>query len=497
MGSLVVLLALLVDFAGCLETGGSTLPPIITPPMRELVLREVHSSLKKESPHAEWHTRRAEWMLAALLSQLESAGEVDDKARRGTVAHTDLEAMWLLCRSQLGCIEAVLKELGDAYERVGRVRQRWQRVSGPSLSLATNHAVSRAASRLRHLVHTRLGSARVAPGGNGGSSGDVGGEVRDAVPSSFADEAGTPADGKGGSDPPAEPLGGGRTRIGLGTRRRALLRSERALACHAGALHDLRVALREAGGEWLELGRWVGGPPLASMPWDVQPCKQQQEQLLLMCARTQRQLRSTADALRRLGPYALYSEAFPGGAAASDVEPLAARRGVLVSATRDALDDLWAVRRAVKLVPAPPALRPPNLLARHSIIWLSLLALLVHGYARWLPMLLAIRHDALRAGMKAATDGRRFWHVHVTEPLKGIATELFHGYESTIEKEQVEQTRQSLARMLKEFVKDTHASSARASDLTIEEALEQAGQGSMESVTTAFESQVMGPLTAR
>ena len=53
------------------------------------------------------------------------------------------------------------------------------------------------------------------------------------------------------------------------------MRSEQALACHAGALHDLRVLLRDVGGEWLELGRWIGGPPLATMPWDSEMCSDQ------------------------------------------------------------------------------------------------------------------------------------------------------------------------------------------------------------------------------
>lgn len=50
-------------------------------------------------------------------------------------------------------------------------------------------------------------------------------------------------------------LGRARTRIGIGARRRALLCCERALMMYAGQLHDMRVALRAAGGEWLELGR--------------------------------------------------------------------------------------------------------------------------------------------------------------------------------------------------------------------------------------------------
>ena len=309
-----------------------------------------------------------------------------------------------------------------------------------------------------------------------------------ALPAASRDDVPTPSQASRELD---EPLGGRLTRIGLGTRRRALLRSERALACHAGALHDLRVALREAGGEWLELGRWVGGPPLASMPWDVQPSRTQHEYLLRICARVASQLRATAATLHRLGPYALYSEPFPRGSV--DVEPLASRRATLVAATRDALDDLWMVRKAVREGRPPPALLPPNVFARHSLVWAALLLILVDGYAPWLPVLLAARHDAIKASIKVAADARRFWSTHVTEPLGGIARELFHGYESTIDKAQVAQTKAALARMLQEFVRDTHPSS---SDLSLEEALRRAGQGSMEAVTIAFESQVKAPVSS-
>ncbi len=485
---------LAIGGAASLESGSAPLPPIITPTMRELVLREITTSLRHESPHAEWHTRRGEFMLAALLSRLKI--DESDKGRRGLTPQVDLEALWLLCRSQLGCIEAVLKELGEAYEQVGRVRLRWRRVSGPSPSLAANHAMARGVSRLRRLVtappttRTRRKAAAALP--------DAGPTAEDeeeaAPPSALLDDELGPTEP---SREPDEPLGGGRTRIGLGTRRRALLRSERALACHAGALHDLRVALREAGGEWLELGRWVGGPPLASMPWDVQPSRAQQEYLLRMCARVAAQLRSTASTLRRIGPYALYSEPFPRGSVEhAEVEPLAPRRPTLVAATRDALDDLWTIRRAVREGRPPAALRPPNLLARHSLLWVALLLLLADGYARWLPAVLAVRHDALRASVKAAADARRFWSTHVTEPLGGIARELFHGYESTIDKAQVAQTKAALVRMLQEFVRDTHATSPKASELSLDEALQRAGQGSMEAVTVAFESQVKAPVSS-
>lgn len=87
-----------------------------------------------------------------------------------------------------------------------------------------------------------------------------------------------------------------------------------ALCSHAGALHDLRVLLRDVGGEWLELGRWVGGPPLATMPWDAQPCASQQEELLRACERIVHQMRQTAAALQSHGPFGLYAQPFPRGA---------------------------------------------------------------------------------------------------------------------------------------------------------------------------------------
>jgi hypothetical protein len=227
------------------------------------------------------------------------------------------------------------------------------------------------------------------------------------------------------------------------------------------------------------------------MPWDVQPSRTQHEYLLRICARVASQLRATAATLHRLGPYALYSEPFPRGSV--DVEPLASRRATLVATTRDALDDLWMVRKAVREGRPPPALLPPNVFARHSLVWAALLLILVDGYAHWLPVLLAARHDAIKASIKVAADARRFWSTHVTEPLGGIARELFHGYESTIDKAQVAQTKAALARMLQEFVRDTHPSS---SDRSLEEALRRAGQGSMEAVTIAFENQVKAPVSS-
>ena len=94
----------------------------------------------------------------------------------------------------------------------------------------------------------------------------------------------------------------------------------------------------------------------------------------------------------------------------------------------------------------------------------------------------------MRAAAKAATDLARFWRTHVTEPFKGIATELFHEVKPTIDPAQVLETRESLRRMLKDFVRDTHTSSG--TDAAFEEALSRAGEGNMESVTSAYEEQV-------
>ena len=99
----------------------------------------------------------------------------------------------------------------------------------------------------------------------------------------------------------------------------------------------------------------------------------------------------------------------------------------------------------------------------------------------------------MRAAAKAATDLARFWRTHVTEPFKGIATELFHEVKPTIDPAQVLETRESLRRMLKDFVRDTHTSSG--TDAAFEEALSRAGEGNMESVTSAYEEQVRAPVS--
>ena len=60
---------------------------------------------------------------------------------------------------------------------------------------------------------------------------------------------------------------------------------ERSIAAHAGALHDLRVAIRAVGSEWLELGSWLGGPPQSGMEWEIALPAAAREELLVLCER--------------------------------------------------------------------------------------------------------------------------------------------------------------------------------------------------------------------
>jgi len=205
-------------------------------------------------------------------------------------------------------------------------------------------------------------------------------------------------------------------------------------------------------------------------------------------------LRETADALKRLGPFALYSEAFTHGASGVETEALEPSRGALVAATRVALLSLWAVRDASRHKAPPRELRPPGPLQRHSLFWLGLLALLGYGWVEWLQKMPELTETALRAGLKVAADLQRFWRTHVTEPIQGIKRELFHGYEHTIDPQQVVQTRESLKRMLEEFVRDTHPEFSGTADL--DEALQRASQGSMEPVLSAYEQQVKRPISS-
>lgn len=267
------------------------MPALIPPQGRERLLREAHYALKRENLKAqfEWYTPQGEKLLRYLLAVELRNAKADAESptpRRGKQAAIDLDALWLLCRASMGAIEAALLELGKAYARVERLRHKWNHVNAGSPSLVANRAVTTAAGQLRRKVHStlRLGGAPstkpVLPSQqeSGGASSPTGAHDDD---DEDEDELGL------------KTLGSDQTRLGLGIRRRALLRSQQALACHAGALHDLRVLLHDVGGEWLELGRWVGGPPLSSMPWDAQPCRSQLEHLLAACSRIVEQVGPT------------------------------------------------------------------------------------------------------------------------------------------------------------------------------------------------------------
>ena len=465
--ALFLLLLLERSAAKDVESGPRLKPPLINLAGRESLLKEAQASMRRDSPHAEWYSKKGEQMLKELLARLPS--DDDDQStppvgRRGGTEGLDLDALWLLCRSSMGAIEAALQELGQAQGRVERLRWRWRSISSGSPSLAVNYFVyGRYKSLLRAL---RLGGHSTV----------------------------TPPHLRRNYD--YAPLGSGRTRLGLGIRRRALLRSEQALACHAGALHDLRVLLRDVGGEWLELGRWVGGPPLASMPWDSEMCKDQQKELLAACGRVLAQMRATADALQAHGAYAMYAAPLPAGAKELQPLPIGVSRSSLTTATRQMLSSLVSIRVAARRQQAPRPLMPPGHLQRHSLLWLGLIVLLSYGYMHWLPTLWPMRHEAMRVSAKAAADLARFWDTHVTEPLRGIAQELFHGHEPTIDPAQVRETRESLVRMLQDFVRDSHGVAPWSSSSTsLEEALEKVADGSMGVVTSAFEEQVRSPVS--
>lgn len=352
-----------------------------------------------------------------ILQQLPPSGG-KAVARGGSNGAVDLEGLWLLCRTQLGAVEAALVELDGAALRVANVRKRWQGLSGGSPSMIFNYAVRAATST--SFENARRVTQRAGSAFDVSVAGDAGSPAATRASHAEEEQARSIEAVRGG-------LGPARTRLGLGARRRALLRCERSLASHAGALHDLRVALREIGGEWLELGRWIGGPPLASMPWDVRPGAAQCKALIAACSRTAEQLRETADMLTRLGPFNLYREPAPHDrafvsrhGARRDARPLlGGSRSVLVEATRDALGSLHTLRGALGRARAPRELSPPNVFERHSLVWVFLSALIVYARAVGLHVHLpALRDEVLRLMVAGAADFRRFFVMHVSEPVR-------------------------------------------------------------------------------
>ena len=257
--------AVLLFATAAIAATPSTRPLLLSRSLREVMLRQVDQSTPDESDraHAEWYTPDAEALLQRLLASLPETPPDQRKSRGSPVEgwdNFDTEALFLLCRAQMGCLEAALKELDRASRMVAHVREKWQLISGGTASQVFNENVMRAARATRRLaLLTARGlsmrkATRATNRSLDGISGDgVSGEITDASAAAELEAQ------RSGESPPEEeresPLGSPHSRLGMGARRRALLRSERAMAAHAGALHDLRVALGAAGGEWLELGR--------------------------------------------------------------------------------------------------------------------------------------------------------------------------------------------------------------------------------------------------
>lgn len=245
---------------------------LLSPAIRDQLIKEVHLNGRRDTRLAEWYSPRAEAMLERLLPYLpkEEEGEVvgegsvgeakrdgevqmeggggrgkrGNECSRGARAKggkgagkappvspsqlegAALEALWLLCRTQMGAIEAALLELGEASDRVGRLRKEWQTIRASSLSWQLCEAVEELWDALPSLplLHSlpplpsflsSLPSLLPRP------------SFLSCNSSHFLPRRGT----RRGHKPS---LGRARTRIGMGARRRALLCCERSLAARAG-----------------------------------------------------------------------------------------------------------------------------------------------------------------------------------------------------------------------------------------------------------------------
>ena len=103
--------------------------PILSPYVREVYLRAVDRKIQKDTAHAEWYSANGERVLTRMLDYM-LGGEIPEDS--GPWGERDEQALWLLCRTLLGCIEAALLELGDASARVNRARKRWRSHGSPS-----------------------------------------------------------------------------------------------------------------------------------------------------------------------------------------------------------------------------------------------------------------------------------------------------------------------------------------------------------------------------
>ena len=174
---------------------------LLTRRVRERMLRRAEKSLRGEvsTAAAGWHSLEAERLLEKLLHYASSVIAKEQKTRGSRVAseaswgEAETEALWLLCRTQLGGIEASLHALDAAAKRVSAISTRW---------------------------HTSAISLWMPPFLGRGSYSSV-----SAAPL----------------------LGSARSRFGVGARHRALLRSERLLMVQV--LPPPPPRLLETGGE--------------------------------------------------------------------------------------------------------------------------------------------------------------------------------------------------------------------------------------------------------
>jgi hypothetical protein len=327
-------------------------PSLLSNSVRAALLQEIDNSFEKSASRSEarqqadWYSAGAEKLLDRLLSRLPGLPTDEmpsGRARDVSPAAIDgsaLEALWLLCRTQMGCIEAVLKELDKGVRAISSERAKWQSIHHSSWSWTFVEGIGMTGALLEHKARSLIGRTNGRP----------------------------------------KPLlGRARTRLGMGARRRALLCCERALMTFAGQLHDMRVGLRAAGGEWLELGRWLGGPAMESMEWEVGLSPERRLRLLQLCVRAGQLVGDVSSAMQRLGPYELYREPVPPvpsglssgteltaslrlPALASGEEPSQASHYLtlaLIDGVRTQVAELRALRRAIR-VPAPASLKAPG-----------------------------------------------------------------------------------------------------------------------------------------
>ena len=118
-------------------------PRLLSNELRELMLHNVDRYLHSDTVQTEWYSPGAEKLVSRLLTTLpETPAEPSKRRGNGNLAADwsdfDTEALFLLCRTQLGCLEASLKELDAAATNVAHVREKWESVSSGTPSQIFN-----------------------------------------------------------------------------------------------------------------------------------------------------------------------------------------------------------------------------------------------------------------------------------------------------------------------------------------------------------------------